>query len=665
MPDIHKIIEINEERNQEIHGEYNPIVGIGSPIKRVKFFIDEDSYIMLPESMKSIPLIQSILMVGSVERFVVEAMEVSGIKKIKKYVAGIVDEVSTLRLPYDFEFWSATCSSIQNKDGEMVRFKLNYAQRFFLSILEMMRLAGVPIRVILLKARQWGGSTLTQLYMAWIQLFVKSGWNSAIVTSVENQARHIRGMFNRMAADHPPEVYQVKLNPYEGSNKNKVIEGRNAIIGIGSFEEPENLRTFTFQMLHCSEVASWLPTLLKKPENFIQALRAAVPRRPNTLIVLESTAKGIGNFFHKEWKASEGGRSGYKPVFVPWFFIEEYTIPIEDYAAYINKMGNREWELWQEGATLEGINWYMTFKMEEGYDEWQMKEEFPTNAREAFQSSGHRVFPAKDVVEMRKTCIPPEMVGELNGDASKGKESLSNIQFYSDSKGGNFSVWVPPDKSISVSNRYAVFVDIGGTTSRADYSVIRVIDRYWMLEGGKPEMVATWRGHVDHDLLAWKSVQIAKWYNNALLAIEENSLDREDDGYGHFYTLLDQIADSYNNLYSRTNPDKIREGAPVKYGFWTNHQTKNMIIDALKAAIRLGDDGQRGYIEKDDRACDEMDQYENKPGNKLGAVDGAKDDMVITTAGCVWLATEYMDPPRIKKPVEKSRKRNIISEASI
>ena len=35
--------------------------------------------------------------------------------------------------------------------------------------------------MVVLKARQWGGSTLTQLYIAWLQLLHKKGLNSLIV----------------------------------------------------------------------------------------------------------------------------------------------------------------------------------------------------------------------------------------------------------------------------------------------------------------------------------------------------------------------------------------------------------------------------------------------------------------------------------------------------
>ncbi len=79
----------------------------------------------------------------------------------------------------------------------MIPFELNYAQRYVLSVLEEMRHKGVPIRIILLKARQWGGSTLVQLYMAWIQLFVMEGWYSVIIAQTKDTAKRIKAMYKK------------------------------------------------------------------------------------------------------------------------------------------------------------------------------------------------------------------------------------------------------------------------------------------------------------------------------------------------------------------------------------------------------------------------------------------------------------------------------------
>ncbi|MEG1580760.1 MAG: hypothetical protein RR386_05825 [Bacteroidaceae bacterium] len=88
-----------------------------------------------------------------------------------------------------------------------------------------------------------------------------------------------------------------------------------------------------------------------------------------------------------------------------------------------------------------------------------------------------------------------------------------------------------------------------------------------MMEGDKPTIAAEWHGHIRHDLLAWKAAQISTFYKKALLVIESNTLetkdkDRDTDG-NHTEYILNQIADVYDNLYSRKQSEEsIAEGKP-------------------------------------------------------------------------------------------------------
>jgi hypothetical protein len=350
----------------------------------------------------------------------------------------------------------------------------------------------------------------------------------------------------------------------------------------------------------------------------------------------------VGNFFHNEWLAASGGKSGYYPVFVPWFHIPElYQKRINDHSEYIRTMSDRDIELWHYGAPLEGIAWYNYFKASEHYDDWRMCSEFPSTATEAFQSTGRRAFAPIYVITARKTCIDPVAIGDLEGDAKTGPGCLKNIKFIPNSR-GFLKVFAYPDNS-PVAHRYAGFCDIGGRHHLSDYSVIKVFDRYWQMDGGMPEVAAVYRGHLDQDLVAWKAVQIGTWYNEMLLAVETNSLkkDTRSSEGDHFLTILDEIVDHYPNLYMRTDPDKIKQGAPRLYGFHTNPKTKVMLVDGLNAALR-----DQAYIERDNESCNEFDTYEHKPDGSYGAVEGAKDDLVICSAGGVWMCLSYMPVPQ-------------------
>lgn len=76
-------------------------------------------------------------------------------------------EQRCLRLRHDFEYWALKCVTIRDKmSGEDIPLRLNAPQRRLLAAFERQRRRGLPIRTIILKARQWGGSTLVQTYMA-------------------------------------------------------------------------------------------------------------------------------------------------------------------------------------------------------------------------------------------------------------------------------------------------------------------------------------------------------------------------------------------------------------------------------------------------------------------------------------------------------------------
>lgn len=638
------ILSINEQRNASMFSPYDPIRGIGSPLDRVKLLVSDGEHMLLPKSMLEEPLVEYCFATGSVE---------AAAKSLKADYDEFYNSFIALRLKHDFEFWAALCWHIQDKEAKQaIKFMLRKPQRKLLARLEKMRLANVPIRVILLKARQWGGSTLVQVYMFWIQKMHRENWHSVIVADVEEQARNIRGMISRGAKLYPIE--NIYLDPHEGSSKNRVLRGNGSVISIGSMQKPENLRSFDFAMTHLSEVGVWKATEGKKPEDLVQSIRAAIANVPYSIAVLESTAKGVGNFFHREWLEAVAGRSAYDPVFVAWWEIELYWKPISDYAKFIKTMPDYGWVLWNLGASLESINWYFSFKAAENYSDWRMKSEFPSWPEEAFQSTGFRAFEPEYVMKCRKNTRKPSFVGEIFADTLKGKKALSNIRF--ENLGvGNAKVWEKPDTEAMCTHRYAMFVDIGGRHSKADKSEIVVLDRFPITQGWSPEVVFSWTGNIDQDVVAWKAAQIGMLYHKALIAVEINSLKKtQKDGGGdtdHFLTILDEIKDHYPNLYTRTSPEKVREGVPVQYGFHTNRSTKPMIIDALNAALR-----DETYIERESEACDQMDMYEVKEDGSYGAVEGQKDDKVINRAGVVWLSSN-MPQPELLEIINKPKKR--------
>lgn len=526
-------------------------------------------------------------------------------------------KISLERCRRDFMYWAARAVKIRDKTtGRTVPFVLNRAQKRVLGELEKMRTAGQPIRIIMLKARQWGGSTLIQVYMAWIQLVHRENWHSLICAHVKDSARNIRGMYSTLLEHYPEELLPTDkacgFVPFEGAQNIRKIPGRECRIAVASSECQDSARGSDLSMAHLSEVAYWKATAQRDPEDFLRSVCGTVPIEPLTLVAIESTANGVGNFFHNEWLRAVAGKSDKLPVFVPWYEIDIYSLELADPWTFWESLDAYELGLWKDHCcTLEQIHWYRKKSSEYPKAEL-MHAEFPTTADEAFVTSDSNVFANERVESLRRGCLPPER-GEMgSGDA-----------FVKDNR-GNLSLWKRPEAGTA----YIVTVDVGGRSDKADWSVIAV-----MKASERPETVAQWRGHTDHDLLADKAMAIGRYYNEALLVIESNSLETADES-SVSSSVLSRVARDYRNVYRRQRRQPVGGGGPA-VGFHTNVHTKALAINALITAVREG-----SYIERDNEACNELATYCRRPNGSYGARRGCHDDILMTRAISLYVLDE-------------------------
>lgn len=694
--DVKIILFEDKKRDKDIHATFNPITGEGAFLERKELVIEDFPVKkqFVPVGMLTIPLIKEIIKAGSINEF---GKQRFGDEWNDEQRGLVIEQIVRLRCKYDFCFWAALFVFIKNKGGgEDVRFILNRPQRKLIAAYEKKRLEGKPIRLILLKARQWGGSTATQLYMAWLQLVHKVGLNSLIVGLQNSVADEIQGMFDKMMKAYPVnllyklgEAYNENTPTFVGFGKSGNIHRvpqRNCKIKIGSAERPDSVRGGDYNLVHCSEVGLWKKTDGKSPEDMVRSACAGILLKAYTMIVYESTANGTGNFFQREYDAAKLGRSQFEALFIPWFDIDLYSLPFDsedekaDFAIELWKnrknesvLTNREesgkylWYLWEKGATLEAIHWYVE-ERKKYEDHALMAAEYPSDDEEAFVHSGARVFDKYKVDKMRKVCRPPKYIGDIYANGDEGEDALTNLRFNED-KQGLLWVWEKPIISNTqiVTDRYLTVVDVGGRSNKADWSVIVVFDRMFMIDGDKPVVVAQWYGHIDIDLLAWKAAQIAAYYDNSLLVIESNTLETHDkerqvDGdQSHF--ILNQIKDVYPNLYARKqSEEEIEEGYPKKYGFHTNVATKPMIISTLVKVIREG-----LYVERDERCLDEYITYERRQNGSYGAIIGKHDDLLMTRAIGMHICYFEMDRPTVmqRTQLRVTNKKRTVTEATI
>ena len=342
--------------------------------------------------------------------------------KCPDYKSLAASEQQRQRIQEDFEYWCARCVTIKDKMNSCnVPFVLNRPQRRLLAVMESQRVAGRPVRVVLLKARQWGGSTLIQIYMAWMQLVRHKGWNSLICGHLHVTSKNIKRMYNLLLRHYPREFLDddddaLRFTKLEGQPNVQQLEARDCLVLTGSSRSEDAVRGYDITMAHLSEVAFWQESAMHSPDDVVRSVCGSIALKPETVIVLESTANGVGDYFHDEWLRAMQGRSDKEPVFVPWHEIGIYTMKVDDYAALWHEMDEYERGLWDDGCTLEQINWYHHKRREYRTHELMMAE-YPSNASEAFTTSGNCPFVQEHLDKLEQDCcLAPVLVGDIYAD---------------------------------------------------------------------------------------------------------------------------------------------------------------------------------------------------------------------------------------------------------
>jgi hypothetical protein len=297
------------------------------------------------------------------------------------------------RLSADLPAYAAACLTIRSKTGELLPLVLNRAQQHIHDALERQRAATGKVRALILKGRQQGCSTYVggRFYHRATQA---RGVRVFILTHEDAATANLFEMVERFHAHCPPD-----LRPSTGAANARALDFDALDSGykIGTAGTKGVGRSATIQLFHGSEVAFW-----PHAETHAAGVLQAVPDMPDTEVILESTANGFGNYFHQTWRDAEAGENDFVPIFVPWYWQDEYRRPVrEDFAASEEE---------REYGALYGLDdaqlaWRRA-KIAQLKDESLFRQEYPASAAEAFQQSGHDSFIAPALVARARkaTC---------------------------------------------------------------------------------------------------------------------------------------------------------------------------------------------------------------------------------------------------------------------
>ena len=409
------------------------------------------------------------------------------------------------KLKSDFQHYANKCLKIRTKSGTVHPFEMNRAQKHIHARIEEQKQLTGKVRAICLKGRQQGCSTYVggRFYhlVSW-----NKGMQAFILTHALDATQNLYKMAKRFY-ENTPKIVRPEVTT---SNSKELIFGLlDSGYKLGTAENKSVGRSSTIQLLHGSEVGFW-----NNAEEHAKGILQAVPNSPGTEVILESTANGIGNYFHQMWQKAEAGQSEYIAIFVPWFWQDEYQKPIDlDFLLNPDEIELKEQYL----LTDFQINW-RRYKIAEfsvnGTDgEKAFKQEYPCNSTEAFQLTGEDSYIQSDLV-MRCRKNIAEKYGKLllgvdparfGDDRSAIIRRQGRVAFGKESycKKDTMELTGIVHKIIEEENPFRVFVDVGGLGAG-------VVDRLKEL-GHKDILVAVNSGSSPLDARKYSNKRAELW----------------------------------------------------------------------------------------------------------------------------------------------------------
>lgn len=512
---------------------------------------------------------------------------------------------------------------ILTKDLSIVRLGdvMNYAQRDFVKRCERQLAQRGQIRIAVLKARQIGISTIIEA-IAFVLSMMYDNYNSLVISHEDKSAGAILEMSRRYWETYIfGKFHQERYNGQKHlawDNKSDVDIATAKNIGAG--------RSRTIQFLHASEVAFW-----PNPDVLMTGLRQSVPQFGLNCIFIESTANGVGNYFHKIVNGAMRGENEYEFAFYPWFEHPEYTaqfIAGDQLAAYnLHNLDEEELRLRNhhgiDDARLLWRRWAIANLCQGDVEKFH--QEYPTTPHEAFISTGRNVFPLPRLLEHYEP---------LHGRRGRLIRNNQRVQFVDDPQ-GYLTMFAEPssDKEWGV---YLVPGDPTHTTA-GDNACMQVINRRTL------EQVAVYRRKIDPIAFGKDMQLVGAYYNGALLAPEKTG-----PGYA---TVGCIVADEYPNVHQMQNVARL-QGAPIGndlYGWLTNRETKHLAISHLLKAlmdplVKFGNQTY-GLLIHDEATLLEMRDYVTTPdGQGYSNSDGSEyDDGVMSMA--IGIAVHNIEEP--------------------
>jgi hypothetical protein len=405
---------------------------------------------------------------------------------------------------------------------------------------------------------------------------------------------------------------------------------------IDTASELDTGRSFTIHRLHLSEVAFYAD-----PETLMTGLLRSVDKNPNTMIIAESTANGLGGW----WYDFIYRDNDYELLFFPWFEdagnSDKFTSDAQKVKFESNLNPTEKVLLNEFNLTLEQLLWRRN-EIENGFngDEDKFRQEYPATLDESFLTSGRPYFPLTIV---RENLVRSEKVNPKKGFFEFDKQGVSFIE----DRFGLWTIFETPEEGYSY--RYVTGSDsaegktINETRRDPDNSVCTVLDRMTGKE------VAQFCGRVDTDIFGNEIYKASRFYNSACDCVERNSAGIA------VIDFLKNKEDVY--LYRREALGKTDDKETIEYGFQTNTASRDSLLSELRTRTRT-----RSFHSDNLETWREFSTFVYDEKGKAQGQKGCHDDRVFASALAIEATVQANDVQPIDRP---ETKKAIVYDADI
>ena len=497
---------------------------------------------------------------------------------------------------------------IRTKDGRMVPLIMNPPQQRLYEAVRRQWQAKKPVRIIILKARQMGFSTLTEALIFW-RTATAPYTESMVVAHKEDATANLFRM-SKLYLDALPEILKpmTRASNAQEIDFNKPARLRTDKDGLHSRIRCATAggegvgRSYTLQCLHLSEFAFWPGDKLK---TFV-GLAQAVPDLPGTMIIIESTANGYETFktmWDQAVEAKRSGQEGFEPIFFPWYEMPEYRRDPPPGFVRTAEENDLAEEYGLDDQQIAWRRWCIQTLC--GGDMQLFRQEYPATPDEAFIATGSCFFPQEELVKRREAVRDDKWeYGTFRITWSPTKD-IQSYKWVKD-KTGSIRIRKKPEPGVP----YVIGGDTAGEGS--DFFAGQVLDNR------TGEQVAVLHHQYGEREYAEQMYCLGKYYNDALIGIETNFSTYPE-------MKLEELG--YQNLYVRERFDTYSGKPQRAFGFATTSRTRQTILDALKdVAINDMD------MITDYETLGEMITFVRGDDGKPAAEEGEHDDLVMSLA---------------------------------